>query len=102
MRSQTKLAAALSAFVALAGCVEDDSSSAGRPAVGSESDLRAFEGARAGQAEMGIRNLGYVPARTQGLTTFWYNASTGACAQIITSDGRYSSVRMVSSQYCGR
>ena len=89
------------AILPLAGCVEDTGTS-GTPAVGSSSDLSSFQGARAGQAEMGIQNLGYQPARTQGLTTYWYNPSTGACAQIITSDGRYSSVRMVSAQYCGR
>ena len=72
----------------------------GRPAVGSEYDLTAFQGAKAGQAEMGIQNLGYEAVRTQGLTTYWQNRSTGACARIVTSDGRYSSVTMLSPGDC--
>jgi hypothetical protein len=73
---------------------------AGRPAVGNEYDLTSFEGARAGQAEMGIQNLGYEPIRSQGLTTYWFNRSTGACAEIVTSNGRYSSVTMLPAGDC--
>jgi len=73
---------------------------AGKPAVGSEYDLTSFEGARAGQAENGIRALGYEPIRSRGLTTYWFNRSTGACAEITTSDGRYSSVTMLSAEDC--
>ena len=72
----------------------------GRPAVGNEYDLTAFQGAKAGQAEMGIQQLGYEAVRTQGLTTYWQNRSTGACAQIVTSNGRYSSVTMLSPEDC--
>ena len=72
----------------------------GQPAVGNEYDLTAFQGAKAGQAEMGIQNLGYQPVRTQGLTTYWRNGSTGACARIVTSNGRYSSVTMLSPGEC--
>ncbi len=89
---------------ALTGCVDNTGysppPSAGLPAVGSSSDLSSFEGARAGQAEMGIRNLGYEPVRTQGLTTWWFNRSTGACAEVVTSNGRYSSVTMLPSEDC--
>ena len=93
-------ASACAAMVALAGCVEETGSTAGLPAVGSSSDLSAFEGARAGQAEMGIRNLGYELVRTEGLTAYWFNRSTGACARITTSDGRYSDVTMLPAQDC--
>lgn len=72
----------------------------GRPAVGSEYDLTPFEGARAGQAEGGIRALGYEAVRSRGLTTWWFNRSTGACAQITTSNGRYSSVNMLPAEDC--
>jgi len=85
------------ATVALAACVED---TGGEPAVGSPSDLSSFQGARAGQAEMGLQNLGYELVRTQGLTAYWFNRSTGACAEIVTSDGRYSSVTMLPAQDC--
>lgn len=84
----------------LAACVEDTGSSSGLPAVGNSSDLSSFEGARAGQSEMGIQNLGYELVRTEGLTAFWFNRSTSACARIVTSDGRYSSVTMLPSGDC--
>ncbi|MCR9086545.1 MAG: hypothetical protein NXH97_07380 [Rhodobacteraceae bacterium] len=63
-------------------------------------DLASFEGARAGQAEMGIQNLGYELVRTEGLTAFWFNRETGACARITTSQGRYSDVTMLPSGDC--
>lgn len=83
----------------LAACVEDTGSS-GTPAVGSSSDLSAFEGARAGQAEMGIQNLGYELIRSEGLTSYWFNRSTGACAEITTADGRYETINMLPAGDC--
>jgi hypothetical protein len=98
------IAVAIIGLAVLSGCVDDSGysppPSAGLPAVGSSSDLSAFEGARAGQAEMGIRNLGYEPVRSQGLTTWYFNRSTGACARITTADGRYSDVTMLPSGDC--
>ncbi|AXI44477.1 hypothetical protein C1J02_17495 [Sulfitobacter sp. SK011] len=87
------------AILPLAACVEDTGSS-GTPAVGSSSDLSSFQGARAGQAEMGIQNLGYELIRTQGLTQYWFNRSTGACAEMTVGDGRYQSVRMLPAEDC--
>ncbi|WP_424990605.1 hypothetical protein [Fluviibacterium sp. S390] len=87
------------AMVALTACV-DDGASVGQPSVGSSSDLSSFEGTRAGQAEMGIQNLGYELVRTEGLTAYWFNRSTGACARVVTADGRYSSVDMLPSGDC--
>jgi hypothetical protein len=99
-----KLFVAIAGFAFLSGCVDDtgysSGPSAGTPAVGSASDLSSFEGAKAGQAEMGIQNLGYQAVRTQGLTTWWFNRSTGACARITTSNGRYSDVTMLPSGDC--
>lgn len=83
----------------LAACVEE-TPQADLPAVGSVTDLTAFQGARAGQAEMGIMNLGYEPIRSEGLTTFWFNRATGACARIVTGDGRYQSVTMLPAGDC--
>ncbi len=94
-----KLAVILAALVPLSACIED-SAPAGQPAVGSSSDLSSFQGARAGQAEMGIQNLGYELIRTQGLTAYWFNRATGACARITTSQGRYSDVTMLPAQDC--
>lgn len=88
------------ACLALVGCVETSDPDIGQPAVGSSSDLTAFEGARAGQAEMGIQNLGYQLIRTQGLTAYWFNPSTGACAAITTADGRYANVDMLPAEDC--
>jgi hypothetical protein len=99
----SKLAALAVIALPLAACVEEaaaPSTPAGQPAVGSASDLTAFQGARAGQAEMGIRNLGYEPIRSEGLTTFWFNRATGACARIVTGEGRYQSVTMLPAQDC--
>jgi hypothetical protein len=96
-----KSAALVVAMLPLAACVEDTgSSNAGRPAVGSATDLSSFQGARAGQAEMGIQNLGYELIRTQGLTQYWFNRSTGACAEMTVGDGRYQSVRMLPAEDC--
>lgn len=94
-----KFAVVLTALLPLTACMED-TASAGRPAVGSSSDLSSFKGARAGQAEMGIQNLGYELIRTDGLTAYWFNRATGACARITTSQGRYSDVTMLPAQDC--
>lgn len=97
------LAIGIATLAALSACVEVEDTSApeaGRPMVGSEYDLSAFEGARAGQAEMGIRNLGYEAIRSEGLTTWYFNRETGACARITTSDGRYSDVTMLPAEDC--
>ncbi|EPX84981.1 hypothetical protein [Salipiger mucosus] len=104
MKLQASLLAGIGVAL-LAGCVEDTGPTGtapamGRPAVGSEYDLSAFEGARAGQAEGGINALGYEAVRTQGLTTWYFNRSTGACARITTSDGRYSEVTMLPAEDC--
>ena len=87
------------ALLALAAC-EDTTPGPGQPAVGSSSDLTSFQGARAGQAEMGIQSLGFELIRTEGLTAYWFNRQTGACAEIVTSDGRYSSVTMLPAGDC--
>lgn len=95
------IAAGIISLMALAACneemVTDDVSA---PTVGSSSDLSSFEGARAGQAEMGIQTLGYEAVRSEGLTTWWFNRSTGACARIVTDNGRYSEVDMLPSGDC--
>lgn len=72
------------------------------PSVGSATDVTSFKGARAGQAEGGLARLGYAPARTQGLTTWWLNSGSGACARMTTADGRFSDVRMVPVAECTR
>lgn len=88
-------------LISLAACVADNEGTMTQlPATGSANDLSSFEGARAGQAEMGIQRLGYELVRSQGLTSYWFNRSTGACAEIKTSNGRYSSVTMLPSGDC--
>jgi hypothetical protein len=101
MKTSLKAVMATAALLGLAGCVETaDPTGPGLPSVGSSSDLSEFEGARAGQAEMGIRSLGYEVVRQNGLTSYWFNRSTGACAEIVTSDGRYSRVTMLPAEDC--
>lgn len=69
---------------------------------GSIGDIAMMQGARAGQAEMGLYNRGYQPAVTQGLTTYWWNAGTQTCARIVTGDGRYQSVTLATAADCDR
>ncbi len=89
------------AAVMLSACdTPNPAEETGQPAVGSATDLSAFEGARAGQAELGIRNLGYELIRSEGLTSFWFNRATGACARILTANGRYSDVTMLPAEDC--
>jgi hypothetical protein len=73
---------------------------AGMPAVGSPTDVTAFQGARGGQAEGGLQALGFEAIRSEGLTTFWFNRSSGACARITTSEGVYSEVVMLPAEDC--
>ena len=98
-----KLCLSTASLIALAACVEQEPAAdqaPGLPAIGSPSDLSDFEGARAGQAEMGIQALGYELIRTEGLTAFWFNRSTGACARITTDQGRYADVTMLAYDEC--
>ena len=91
--------ALLASTLAVAGCdvMTQDTET---PAVGTSSDLSEFEGARAGQGEMGIQALGYELIRTDGLDAFWFNRDTGACAKITTADGRYAAIEMLASDEC--
>ena len=95
-----QLIAALALAIPLASCVQENTPSPSLPQTGSSTDLSSFQGARAGQAEDGIRALGYENIRSEGLTGYWFNRSTGSCARIVTSDGRYSSVTMLPAQDC--
>lgn len=100
MKSCAPLAAGFAA-VGIAACDAPSPPPEPRqPVVGSSTDLTAFEGARAGQAEMGIKNLGYELIRSQGLTSFWFNRDTGACAQTTTADGLYADVTMRPAEDC--
>jgi len=100
MHRSIKATVCLVAIASAAGCATTTTTSPGQPAVGSSTDLAAFEGARAGQAEMGIQNLGYELVRTEGLTAYWFNRQTGACAAITTSEGRYSNIDMLPAEDC--
>ena len=97
-----KIAVATLAIIVLplTACVGNTQAPTGQPVLGSASDLSSFQGARAGQAEMGIQNLGYELIRTQGLTQYWFNRSTGACAALTVGDGRYQSVDMLPADDC--
>lgn len=92
-----KAVVAIAAICALSACETDAPATGGSVAAG---DIRQFEGAKAGQAEMGVRNMGYQLVRSQGLTSLWYNESRTDCAQIVTSDGRYASITTVDPGVC--
>jgi outer membrane lipoprotein SlyB len=88
----------------LSGC---ESTNTGSPTTmttgaGSANDLADFVGARAGQAEGGLVNKGYVLARTEGLTAYWWNENTQACIRIVTNQGRFESVDTASRSDCGK
>jgi hypothetical protein len=100
MKTRYCIIVAVTALAALAACVEESEPAAGLPQVGGATDITSFQGAKAGQSEMGIQALGYEAVRTEGLTTYWLNRGTGACARIVTADGRYESVVMVPSSSC--
>ena len=100
MRDTMMMTIGATVLFGLAGCVETPETAPRQLSVGSATDLTAFEGARAGQAEMGIQNLCYTLIRTEGLTAFWFNRSTGACARVTTADGRYSDVTMLPAADC--
>jgi len=64
-------------------------------------ELQNFVGAKGGQAEMGLQNLGYVSKRVKGLTSFWWKAGSSTCVKIVTSNGRYKSIDIVGAAKCG-
>ncbi|AVO36460.1 hypothetical protein [Pukyongiella litopenaei] len=92
-----KTVIAIAAICVLTGCETDAPATGGTAAAG---DIRQFEGAKAGQAEMAIQNMGYRLVRSQGLTSFWYNDAIADCAQIVTSEGRYASITSVDPGVC--
>ena len=101
MRTNVLIMTGAACVSALAACDESGGSvDAIAPTVGSSSDLSPFEGARAGQAEMGIQSLGFELIRSEGLTSYWFNKDTGACARVTTSEGRYTDVTMLPSGDC--
>lgn len=87
-------------IASVAGSVKAATITLGQPANGNLTDLTAFEGTRAGQAEMGIQNLGEELVRTEGLTAYWFNQNTGTCSAITTSKGRYSNVDILPGEDC--
>ena len=88
------------ALVFLAGCVEETGSTSVSTPAPMPNDLNDFVGARAGQAEGGLRAMGYEPIRSEGLTTYWFNRSSGVCAAITTSEGRYSNINTIPAEDC--
>lgn len=107
MKKIVAAATMIVAGIALAACETSDGGSATNlpnnpPQYGSTSDIADFQGARAGQAEGGLNQRGYFLVGTQGLTAFWWNDRTQTCAQIVTSNGRFSSVTTASRGECNR
>jgi hypothetical protein len=82
------------------GAMDGAASDPVMPSVGSPTDVTDFVGAPAGQAPGGLAELGFESIRSEGLTTYWFNRETGACARITTSDGVFSEVVMVPAEDC--
>ncbi|WP_233243197.1 hypothetical protein [Thioclava sp. NG1] len=82
------------------GAMDGAPQESGMPTVGSPTDLTDFVGAPAGQAEGGLQALGFESIRSEGLTTFWFNRATGACAKITTSDGKFAEITMLPAEDC--
>ncbi|MDU8944257.1 hypothetical protein [Ovoidimarina sediminis] len=80
---------------AMDGAAQSDTSS-----TGNASDLSDFVGARGGQAEGGLMALGFESIRSEGLTTWWFNRETGACARITTSEGVFAEIEMLPAEDC--
>ena len=68
MKTRHGIILAVTALAALSACVEESAPTAGLPQVGNATDITSFQGAKAGQSEMGIQALGYEAVRTEGLT----------------------------------
>ncbi|WP_209021361.1 hypothetical protein [Paracoccus ravus] len=60
-------------------------------------ELADFVGARAGQAEGGLGNRGYVNVNT----SYWWSATEGVCVHMPVSQGRFKSVDIVKPADCG-
>ena len=100
MRNEFRMMAGAVALLALAGCVEDTGGTSAPASTGGAGDLSDFVGARAGQAEGGLQARGYELIRSEGLTSYWFNRTTGSCAAITTADGRYSNITMLPAEDC--
>lgn len=76
------------------------------PGTAQTTGLEDMVGARAGQAENGVRARGYAFIRAeQGddrSYTYWWNAARRQCVTIATMDGRYASVTPTLPPDCGK
>lgn len=60
-------------------------------------ELADYVGARAGQAEGGLTNLGYENV----MGSYWWNAGEGVCVHMPVSQGKFKSVDIVKPGNCG-
>jgi len=60
-------------------------------------ELADYVGAKAGQAEGGLNNLGYRNATG----SYWFNAAEGVCVHMPVTQGRFKSVDIVKPASCG-
>lgn len=60
-------------------------------------ELADYVGARAGQAEGGLSQLGYVNVKG----SYWLNSAEGICVHMPISQGRFKSVDIVKPKQCG-
>lgn len=99
------LAIALIPFaLAIAGCqTTTDSGTAGGPVATASPapDVSDLVGAQGSAGEMALQERGFIAAVTGGPTTYWWNAASRTCVEVVTGDGRYQSVTPVAAGSCG-
>ncbi len=107
--SRMKLSAALAVGLSLAACGSTPppvptAAAPATPVVATPAaapNVADLVGARASSGEGEMARRGFTAARTRGLTTNWWNASSRSCVQTVTSGGRYRTVRPVAATNCG-
>ncbi|SON53906.1 hypothetical protein HDIA_0365 [Hartmannibacter diazotrophicus] len=88
--------------VAVAGCQDAGTTSQAPSLINPSPGLTDLTGARASSGEMALTSRGYSLAEQKGLTSYYWNATSGTCAEVVTGDGRYQSVSTVSPAQCGK
>jgi len=72
------------------------------PTYGNVSDITNLNGVAAAPAEAALRNRGYQRVINFGQTSYWWNAGTNTCAQIVMTGGGVSDVQSVPASECSR
>src|SRR5262245_9087606 len=71
---------------------------------GAPADISYLINARASSGSKKLVAHGYSRryAQQRGLAAFWWNEGTMVCARVVTTHGRFSSIKAVSARDCGK